>query len=438
MPEFSYTARDRGGRRIEGTIQAQNSAIALGRVREMGYEVEKVRAVEYIAPPKASIGRRFAENFIFPVSSGVPLTALAVFYRQLATLINAGMPLYQSLLTLEAQTRNKHLQGILRNCQQQVMMGGKLSDVFNAYPWVFNELQIEMLRAGEHGGMFDQMLTRIADYLDREIALRRLISRLTIYPKLVCLSALFILGKDFFKDGIPAFSKMILGSMGKSEYTIMNYLNETLFTLLWGALIVFGIVAFCRIFLFQSEGAREGYERFKMGVPGLGKVIKQFALAKFGHAFGAMYAGGMPLQTAIRVAGNASGSKMVARATRRALIATERGAPISQAFRETGVFPNLVVDMLHTGEQTGNVDQMMEKVAEYLEGEAETKAHMYSHIFATAIYLTVAILVGIAVIRFWSGMGAGSLGGQEGKDIMGDLQQKTLDHSNQLKGAMEE
>lgn len=418
MPDYTYTAKDRTGRPVEGTIYAENSALAAGKVREMGFFPERLRAVDP-ARPQSSISRRFAENFIYPAVNGVPLKELALFYRQFSTLIAAGLPLYQSLMTLESQTRNSKLKEILRNCQTQVQSGGKLSDVFANYNWVFNELQIEMIRAAEHGGMMDRMLIRISDYLEQEIALRQMISRLTLYPKIVSVVALLILGKSFFMTGTPAIARLILGMIGKAEYSGMDYMNDTFIFLGLVLLGIFAVVAFCRIVLFQSEAAQESYERFKMSIPGLGQVVKKFALAKFGRAFGAMYEAGMPLQVAIRVGGNASGSKVISRATRRAWTATERGAVLSQAFRETGVFPNMVIDMLHTGEQTGNVDAMMTKVAEYLEGDAETKAHMYSHIFAVGVGLLVAILVGFAIIRFYMGI-AGNIQENVGGGFGGD------------------
>lgn len=416
VPDYTYLARDSSGKPVEGTITAPNSAIALGRVRALGYEVERVRAIERptdleitqaVGGRKARPGQLFAENFVYPVSSGVPLKDLAIFYRQFGTLVGAGIPLFQSLATLESQTRNTKLKEILRSSQRQVQAGGRLSEVFESYPWIFSELQIEMLRAAEHGGMIEQMLNRIADYLEQELALRRLISRLTIYPKLVLFSALFILGRSFFSDFTPALSKLIVGQMAKMDYSPMDYLNDTVIFLAILGLSIFGVVAFCRIFLFQSPGAREAYERFKMGIPGLGKVVRQFALAKFGRAFGAMYAGGLPLNTAVRVAGNASGSKYLGRATERAMAAVGRGGSVTDAFRATGAFPPIVLDMLHTGEQTGNVDAMMTKVSEYLEGEAEGKAHLYSHLFATAIYLMVAIFVAFAIIKFYGGYASG-------------------------------
>jgi len=407
MPDFTYTARDRAGRTIQGVIHADNSALAAGKVREMGLSIERIRAVE-TARRQVGLGRLFAENFVYPVVSGVPLRALALFYRQFATLIDAGLPLYQSLVTLENQTKNQKLREIIRGCQAQVQAGGKLSDVLAGYPWVFSELQLEMIRAAEHGGMLDDMLRRIAAYLEQEIALRQLISRLTFYPKIVLVMAVMILGKGFFQDGLPALSKLVLGSIGKAEYGFLAYLFDTLFSAGLVALAVFAVVAVARITLFQSDEARVGWERFKMALPGLGSVSRQFALAKFGRAFGTMYAAGLPLMAAMRVAGNASGSRILAAAMRRAIHAVEQGVPMSRALRETGAFPGMVIDMLHTGEQTGNLDTMMTKVSEYLEGEAETKAHAYSHIFATVVYLVVAAIVGLAVVRFYSGYAGGA------------------------------
>ncbi len=410
MPDFAYIAKDRTGRVVQGTIQADNSALAMGRVREMGYEVERLRIV---APSRRNVGlaRRFAESFVYPVVSGVPLKVLAIFYRQLATMINAGIPLYQALTTLQHQTRNAKLAAITEDASRHVLEGGPLSEVMDRYNWVFNELQVEMIRAAEHGGMLDQMLNRIADYLEQELALRRLISRLTIYPKIVLFIAMMILGKSCFTDFehpfVPALARLVLGQIGKDAYTPVDYFWDTAGFLAILGLCVFAVVAFCRLTLFQSDAARMGYERFKHAIPGFGTVSRQFALAKFGRAFGALYAGGLPLNTAIGIAGRASGSKVIGQATQRAVRAADRGATLSQAFRETQAFPHMVLDMLETGERTGNVDAMMHKVAEYLEGEAESKAHIYSNIFAVVVGLIVAMLVGYAIIRFYMGFAGG-------------------------------
>jgi type II secretory pathway component PulF len=391
-------------------VEAANSAIAAGRLREMGVTVEKVRPVT-AARQSVSLATRFAENFIYPVISGVRLTDLAVMYRQWATLIHAGIPLYQSLVSLEKQVRNAKLRAVIVDLQKQALAGGPLSEVMAEYRWIFSPMQVEMIRAAEYGGLLDQMLTRIADYLDQEIEVRRMISKLTLMPKITTLVALLILGKSCFLDWanpfVPAVARLVLGQMGKDPYTGVDYLTDTVgFLLLLGGML-FAVTAFCRLVLFQSDSAREAYEQLKFSLPGLGPTARQFALAKFGRAFSALYAAGLPIGTAVSVAGTASGSRIVARATARAVEAAERGATLSSAFRETGAFPPIVLDMLHTGEQTGNVDAMMQKVAEYLEGEASSRAHLASNLFAVGVSLAVAILIGAAVIRFYMGFFSG-------------------------------
>jgi len=418
MPVYAYVARDRDGRSLTGTVEAANSALAAGKVRAQGLEVERVRAIEVpavAAEPGPSEDRSgqggLAESLLYPIASGVPLKALAVFYRQFATLIQAGIPAYQALESLERQTANPRLRSILRECQQHALAGGPISEVMGRHRSVFGDLQLEMVRAAEHGGMLESMLHRIADYLEQELALRRLISRLTLYPKLVALAALLILGGSFFGDFTPAISKLIIGAMGRGEYGVLQYLADTLGVLAVVGIVAFSAVAVCRVTLFRSPEASAAYERLKMAIPGIGGVVRGFALAKFGRAFGALYAAGLPLTASIRVAGRASGSQHLAQAAERAVLAAERGAQISEAFRATGAFPPLVLDMLRTGEQTGNVDTMMGKVSEYLEGEASSRANQYAHVFSVAVYLLVAVLVGAAVISFYTGYAGSLLGG---------------------------
>jgi len=412
MPEFVYTAVDRSGTRREGRVSADNSAIAVGRLRAQGLEVERIRAA---APEQTvelrgagpSIGSRLAREVVLPVASGVPLKDLALFYRQLATLVSAGMALYQALVALEGQTRNARLRSILQESQAHVVGGGRLSDVFERHRYVFTELQIALLRAAEHGGMLEDALKRLAEYLEQELALRRMISRLTLYPKLVLLSALFILGRSFFTDGMPAFSKLIVGSMGKTDYTGWDYFVDTALVLVVLGAVLLAVMAVARTVLFRSPAAREMWERLKLGVPGVGGVAKSFAATRFGRAFGAMYGAGVTMGAAVRVAGQASGSRLIASAVERAMDRVERGEPLSSALSSAGVLPPLVLDMLRTGEQTGNLDTMMTKAADHLEGEAETRAHQYSHLFATGVYLLVAILVGFAVVSFWTSYAGG-------------------------------
>ena len=419
MPEYSYIARNRQGEQVEGSVIADNSALAAGKVQSLGLILEKVRAKSEGTIHEVSIKKEqdrinpdiahnaFMESIVYPVASGVPLKTLALFYRQFATLIAAGLPLYQALGNIRSQTTNKHLASAIDEMQRMVESGGKISDVMARNVSVFSEMQVEMIRAAEHGGMLEVMLKRIADYLEQELSFRQLVSRLTLYPKLVALCAILILGRSGITGGaMPAISTLILsGNAG-------HYLKDTVFFLGEIFLVIFLITAIFRISLFKSEASREIYERIKYMLPGIGDVARKLALARFGRAFGAMYSAGVPISTAVRVAGTASGSRLIGRASERGALAAENGLTLSGTFRETGAFDRVVIDMLQTGEQTGNIDQMMAKVAEYLEGEAETKAYRNAHIFSIIIFLIVAVMIAMSIIGFWGAYGR-SVGGAE-------------------------
>lgn len=420
MPEFNYLAMDRNGKRVEGTINAENSALALGRLRAMGLEVEKVRLAGgaetrrmektvRLSPQKEGMGAHsqgVMETFAYPVVSGVSLSVMAQFYRQLAALINAGMPIYQALNSQLGQTHNSRLAKIIREMMHSVENGRRISEVMERHPSVFPDVQLEMVRAAEQGGMLEMILSRIADYLEQEIQMRHLISQLTLYPKIVAFVAVMILGKSvLFGGGMPAISAWVLTG------NTMNYLNNTLIFLAELGVAAFFIVAFFRIVIFRSEYAKELYERIKFVIPGVGDVARKVALARFGRAFGALYGAGVGLNAAIRAAGAASGSRIVHRASLAGVEAANRGELLSETFRQTGVFNTIVIDMLHTGEQTGNIDHMMNKVAEYLEGEAETKAHKIAHIFSVVLYLIVAFLVAQSIIGFYSSYAKSVVGG---------------------------
>ena len=413
MSEFTYAARTKTGDTVEGRITAASSALAAGKLHAQGLEVVRIRPVvaettlEMLSKPVAS---RVAEELIYPVVSGISPQEVATMYRQLATLVGAGLALYQALASCEAQTRNNRLKSILRECQAHTGSGGRLSEVLQRHRYVFSDLQLSMIRAAEHGGTLDSTLDRLATYLEKELAQRRMMSRLTLYPKLVALSALFILGRSFFADGMPAFSKLIIGSMGRSSYTGADYLLDTALVLVVLLVAALALIAVNRSVIYRSPDARRLLERLKLSAPGIGKVVLSFALTRFGRAFSALYSAGLPVTEAVAIAGEASGSYRVSEASRQAAEAAQRGERLSAAFARTGGLSPMVVDMLRTGEQTGDIGYVMEKVAQHLEGEAETRAYQYAHIFAAGIYLVVAVIVGFAIIRFYAGY-AGGLGG---------------------------
>ncbi len=350
--------------------RAANPAAPLQRIRVIG----AIGA----GPVTREDVRRFAVDLLYPVLADRRLTEQILFYRQMATLLKAGIPIYQALALLEERTPDGPLKRVLRESQRQIEAGGKLSEVFARHPETFAEFQVAMLRAGEEGGLLDIMLERAADYVEAEQRLRRFINRQTAYTKIVFIIAQFVL---------PVFWAFMFGG---SVWAAFWY---PLVSLLQLVVLVCFAFAFSRYVLSRSEEAALGYERFKWALPGIGSVARSFAFCRFGRSLGALFAAGVPVQAALRVSGGASGSRLVASAAEEMAGYVELGVSLDDACRATGFFPARTVDMIATGAESGRVDTMMLKMADYLEEEAEAKAHQVGYFAAQAFYLLVALYV---------------------------------------------
>jgi type II secretory pathway component PulF len=371
---------------------------------ERGREVRRVGG-------DPGLWQRFLERIVYPIRSGVVVKDLAPYYRQFATLINAGLPLYQTLMALEANTTNAKLKEVTRVGQEHVSNGGRFSDVMAAYPWIFPVMHIEMVRAAEMGGMLDQMLIQLAGYTDHELAMRRLINGETLYPKLVLFAALMMLGGRFFETGVPAVSRLILGGMGKDTYGMAEYLQDTIGFGLMLAIPIVALVIVYRLFFFNVKGFREAYDGFKTSIPGLGNIVKTFAVAKFTRTFAALYRAGFSMSSTLRISGDACGNALLRNAAYDAVPQVERGGLVSDALARSRFLPEVAVNMFRTGETTGGMDEILDKISEYYEEEGKLKARQVAMLFSVVVLLLVGILVGFAVIRFYMGMAPNVSGG---------------------------
>ena len=347
-----------------------------------------------------SFGQRVAETLIYPIFSGVVFKELPPFFRQFATLINAGIPLYQALGSLESATANKKLKEIAKAGQKQVEAGGKFSDVMAAYPWIFQPVQIALVRAAEQGGMLDVALRQIADYVEHELEIRRLISRETLYPKIVLFVALMILGIGGITGGMMALVGLVLGQL-----TPLQYLESTIgagFGLLVPILLS---VAIFRLFLFNVPAVREAYDTFKMYVPVTGKITRMFALSRFTRTFATLYRAGFLIPECLRIAGDASGNAVLRKFAIRGIRRTEEGGLVSDALADSALVPPIALNMFRTGETTGNMDATLDKVADYYEAEGKMKSHQSAIILGVVVFLIVAVMVGSQIVGFYTGGG---------------------------------
>lgn len=328
--------------------------------------------------------------YVAPFLLSVPLPELAMMYRQMSTLFNAGVPMVQAISTLAEQTRHDRLKKILQDAARTVAGGNPFSKVMDQYPAVFTPIQIELIRAGEAGGMLEIMCNRIADYLEREVEVRRKLKRETLYPKIV----LFVAGLVIL---ILSFVQAGMGKSGTSAVT-----SRIGFAAIVGA-IGFAIWWAGRYFnQYPALGAM--WDRIKMLVPGAGDVARKYATARFTRALAALYAGGVNIFRAVEISARACGNRAIGEQLLQHAPALANGEGIAGMLARTGLLSPLAVQMARTGEQTGSMDTMMNKVADYLEQEADVKAHQLAVASGVAALVLAACVVGYIAISFYAGM----------------------------------
>ncbi len=428
MATYSYDARDLNGNVLSGIIEADAPSGAASARREQGLYPSRIERVSNAAtavvtsPRVPVIGINGPENATLPPPpnfptpprnmpggpppsspppslpqdgdsrrisavpflSGVGLPDLAMNYRQMATLFDAGVPMVQALTTLSAQTRNMNLRNILTECASAVSGGYTLSSVMFRYPNVFTTLQYEMIRAGETSGQLELMCQRLAGYLEREIEVRRKLKKETLYPKIVGVVALLVI--------------MLLGAIVGGPDKLMMIVTAVIVILAAS----FGIWWLSR-FLYQFPDVAAAWDRFKMMIPGVGGVIQRYSTARFCRALGTLYSGGVNLTRAVEISARACGNGAIAKRLLDNASVLNYGEGLSGMLAKSGLLSPIAVQMARTGEQTGSLDVMMEKVADYLEDEADVKSHQLATGVGVAMMLLAGLLVLFIAISFFTG-----------------------------------
>jgi type II secretory pathway component PulF len=342
-------------------------------------------------------GRRsYVQTSIWgPLVGTVPLPRLAFFFRQLSTMLRAGVPYVQSLDTLSTQTGSSNLGAIVRELRTHVEAGRPISFGMQRYPEVFSPVMLSMVRTGEEGGMLDQTLAYVADYLDREIKLRNLYRRVTFYPKLQIGASIVII----------VAANAVIAVMAPGQPGLSSPLT-TPSTWIWLGPLLIGLFFFVKWGLANPR-VKHLWDAFISGLPYIGTTIRQLAMAKFGRALGALYHAGVPVTRAIPLAADACGNEWLRERVYPAGRALESGVGIAETLRSTNAFSPIVLDMVATGERTGNLDQMLHQVAQYYEDEGETRSTQFGYTIGVVVGLLVAVYIAYVVITFYMGRAAG-------------------------------
>jgi type IV pilus assembly protein PilC len=389
---YTYKARDRSGNILTGTISADSEALVLHRLRELEYvplEIDKQKRGINIELTKKK----------------VKLKELSVFARQFATMVNSGLPILRALAILADQASNAELARVLGVVRTDVEQGASLSGAMVKHPKVFNDLFVAMVKSGETGGSLDMVLLRLADMIEAEVRLRGKIKSAMTYPiAVVALVVLIMSAMLLFV--VPQF-QAIFASLGGTLPlpTRILLLMSDVFKKFWYILLA-GTFAFRFFFKRwkQTPPGRAMVDRMKLRVPIFGVLFQKVALSRFASTFSMLLRSGVPILQALEIVSETVNNRVVATALEDVEASVSEGESMSKPLATHAVFPPMVVQMLAVGEETGQVDVMLEKVASFYEAEVEASVDALTSLIEPLLIAVIGGCVGAAVIALYMPM----------------------------------
>jgi type IV pilus assembly protein PilC len=391
---YTYKVRDRAGKMVEGTLEADNAQLVVSKLRSMGYVPIEIQQTS---------GKTLSKEIKIPgFSDRVKLKDVAVFSRQFATMINAGLSLLRALYILAEQTENKALAEITNQVRIDVEKGASLSQALAKHPKAFNRLYIAMVKAGEIGGVLDSVLLRLADTIEKQVELRRKVKSAMTYPAVVAVLVLVIVSAMLLFI-IPMFEDLYteLGGTLPMPTQILINISKIVRQFWW---LIFGAEA-VGVFLFRrwinSESGRNHWDAIKLKAPVFGPLVRKTALARFSRTLSALVRSGVPILESLDIVAETAGNHVVAEATRDTQSAVKRGEPLARRLEDHPVFPPMVVQMMAVGEETGAMDEMLDKIADFYDQEVEATVDALTSLIEPLLIVVMGVAVGGMVISLY-------------------------------------
>ena len=394
---YQYKVRDREGRLLQGELEADSTTLVANKLRAMGYLPVSI--------DRQSQSTLQKDLKIPGLSDRISLKEIAVFSRQFATMINSGLSLIRSLHILGEQTESKVLRQIVDEVRQDVEKGASLSQALARHPKAFNRLYIAMVKAGETGGVLDRTLLQLADIIEKQVELKRKITSAMTYPVAVLALVLLIL-TAMLLFVVPTFESLYADLDGTLPLPTRILLSVSGFATTFAPLILLGevaaVVAFKR--WVQSETGRARWDAIKLRIPIFGKLVHKTALTRFSRTFAVLLRSGVPILEALEITSETVNNTVVSRAVKDVQDAVKRGETIAGPLGSHEVFPPMVVQMLAVGEETGQVDVMLEKVADFYDQEVEATVDALTSLLEPLLIVVLGGAVGSMVVALYMPM----------------------------------
>ena len=419
MPKFSYVAMDQKGKETKGTLEVASQNEAITRVKEMGFyptkivEVDKEKADKKAekkgkttaAKPGAKKKKGMDIQIKIPGLSGrVKSKVLTTFTRQLATLVDAGLPLLRGLRVLEKQEKNVTLKGIIAELAVSIEGGSTFSEALAQHPKVFNRLFVNMVKAGELGGVLEVVLNRLSEFMEKAQKIKGKVIAAMFYPCAVMVVAVAIMAvlmiyvipqfESVFQgmmEGaqLPAFTRLVLGI----SRAVKDHILYTLAV----------VAVFVGLFLWaiRTKAGRRIWDKFKLKVPVFGPVVSKVAISRFTRTLGTLVSSGVPILQALMIVKETSGNVIVGNAVGAVHESVKEGETITAPLEASGVFPPMVISMVDVGEQTGALPEMLLKIADNYDEEVDNAVSAMTSLLEPIMIIFLAVIVGSIVIAMF-------------------------------------
>lgn len=389
MPSFVYVAREpASGREVRSSVEAASEQAAIAALLNRNLLVVSIQE---------KIGRKGKT-----AGGKVALADLVVFTRQLATMVDAGLAMVQSLQALAEQTTNKVMRDVIRDVCTRVEGGDSFSEALNKHPKVFSRLYVCMVAAGERGGLLAEILARLATYLENTARLRKKVKSAMMYPTAVTIIAIgitiFLLVKvvPVFADVYKGFGQKLPGP----TLVLINISNVVKSYILYILPAMVGIVYGWMAYIKTGPG-REFWDRTRLKLPIFGSIAHKICLARFTRTLASLIRSGVPILEVLQIVSNTVGNVIMEKAVRVAASDIERGESMSVALSKHPVFPSMILRMITAGEQTGKLENMLERISDFLDDEIETTLSGLTSLIEPLLIVFLGVTVGgIAICMF--------------------------------------
>ncbi len=390
MAEFAYEARARTGEVRKGVMEAESEEAVNTRLRQQQLHPTKVK--------------KKAKALSFQIGTGVGMTDLVTFTRLFATMIDAGLPIVQCLDILANQTDNKYFSVILKDIKASVEGGSTFSDSLRRHPKVFDALYTNLVQAGEVGGILDTILNRLAVYIEKNMKLLRQIKGAMVYPSVVLVVFIIVLS-ILLGFVIPAFEGMFKEFGSKAELPVLTQwvvIVSKLFVGNFHWFVLSGIVSSVSVvYIYKTPKGKKFFHRMMLKAPVMGPVLRKIAVARFTRTLGTLLASGVPILDALDIVARTAGNVIIEEAILYSRQKISEGKNMAEPLLSTNVFPPMVVQMVGVGEQTGALDTMLNKIADFYEEEVDVAVGALTSLIEPAMMVGIGGTVGVVLIAMY-------------------------------------